>query len=178
NGRRRGGVARGSARPVGAALRRGRRLSRGGEMTEHHARRVLRIERRFDAPAEGVFQAWTSEEVLRRWLHAGPDWETPTAEVDLRVGGRIRIVMRDPSDGSKAGAAGEYTVVEPPRRLVFTWVWDHQPDQPQLIELEFSERDGRTTVLMTNSAIPTDRRLRRQRRGWNLCSDNVERFPA
>ena len=65
-------------------------------MTDHRAR-VLRIERAFDAPAERVFEAWTSEEVLRRWLHAGPDWETPTADVDLRVGGAIRIVMRGPA---------------------------------------------------------------------------------
>ena len=77
-------------------------------MTEHRAR-VLRIERTFDAPVERVFEAWTSEEVLRRWLHGMPGWETPTAEVDLRVGGRIRIVMRDPSDGTEAGATGEYT---------------------------------------------------------------------
>jgi uncharacterized protein YndB with AHSA1/START domain len=146
-------------------------------MIERRAR-VLRIERTFAAPIERVFDAWTSEEVLRRWLHGMPGWETPTAEVDLQVGGRIRIVMRDPIDGTEAGAAGEYRVVEPPRRLVFTWVWDDQPDQPQLIELEFSERDGRTTVLMTNSAIPSDLRLESQERGWQVCYDNLERLLA
>jgi len=146
-------------------------------MTEHRAQ-VLRIERTFDASVERVFEAWTSEEVLRRWLIGMPGWETPTAEVDLRVGGRIRIVMRDLSDGTEAAAAGEYTVVEPPRRLVFTWVWDDQPDLPQLIELEFSERDGRTTVRMTNSAIPTDGRLKSQERGWQNCYDNLERLLA
>jgi uncharacterized protein YndB with AHSA1/START domain len=143
-----------------------------------HRERVLRIERAFDAPVGRVFEAWTSEEVLWRWLHADPDWETPTAEVDLRVGGRIRIVMRDPSDGSEWGATGEYTVVEPPRRLVFTWVWDDDPANPQLIELEFSEREGRTSVLMTNSAIPSDGRLKSQEGGWNRCYDNLERALA
>ena len=49
-------------------------------MTEHRDR-VLRIERTFDASLERVFAAWTSEEVLRRWLHGMPGWETPTAEV-------------------------------------------------------------------------------------------------
>jgi uncharacterized protein YndB with AHSA1/START domain len=141
-----------------------------------HRPRILRIERTFDAPVERVFGAWTSEEVLRRWLHGMPGWETPTAEVDLRVGGRIRIVMRDPSDGTEAGATGEYRVVDPPHRLVFTWVWDDQPEQPQLIELELSERDGRTTVEMTNSAIPTDARLESQQRGWHVCYDNLERL--
>lgn len=146
-------------------------------MTDHRPR-VLRIARTFDAPVAQVFDAWTSEEVLRRWLHGMPGWETPTAEVDLRVGGTIRIVMRDPADGTEAGATGEYRVIDPPRRLVFTWVWDDQPDRPQLIELELSERDGRTMVSMTNSAIPTDGRLESQERGWQVCYDNLERLLA
>jgi uncharacterized protein YndB with AHSA1/START domain len=145
-------------------------------MTEHRERK-LRIERTYDAPVERVFEAWTSADVLRRWLHAGPDWETPTAEVDLRVRGRIRIVMRDPSDGAEYGATGEYEVVEPPHRLVFTWVWDHHAEV-QLIELEFCEgRDG-TAVVMTNSAIPTEERLEDQKRGWRLCHDNLDRLLA
>src|SRR5262249_44727272 len=93
--RGRGTAGRWGGGPVGAPLRCGRRISRGATMTEHRER-VLRIERSFDAPVEKVFEAWTSEEVLRRWLHGMPGWETPTADVDLRVGGRIRIVMRDP----------------------------------------------------------------------------------
>jgi hypothetical protein len=39
-----------------------------------------------------------------------PGWETPTPEVDVQVGGRIRIVMRDPSDETEVGATGEYTL--------------------------------------------------------------------
>jgi uncharacterized protein YndB with AHSA1/START domain len=144
-------------------------------VTEHRAQ-VLRIERTFDAPVERVFDAWTSEEVLRRWLYGMPGWQTPTAEVDLRVGGTIRIVMRDTVGGAESGATGEYTVVDPPRRLVFTWVWDDQPDLPQLIELEFSERNGRTTVRMTNSSIPSDERAASQVRGGNVCVVNLERL--
>ena len=67
---------------------------------------TLRIERKFQAPAEAVFDAWTSEEVLRRWFHAGRDWETPDAQVDLRVGGAVRVVMRDPDEGAEHGGGG------------------------------------------------------------------------
>jgi uncharacterized protein YndB with AHSA1/START domain len=136
---------------------------------------VLRIERAFEAPAERVFDAWTSEEVLRRWLHGNPNWETPIASVDLRAGGEVRVVMRDPSDGAEYGARGEYTLVEPPHRLAFTWVWDDDPANPQMIELEFSERDGVTTVVMINSGIPTDERRNDQERGWHRCYDNLDR---
>lgn len=141
-------------------------------MTDHHDR-ILRIERTFQAPIEKVFEAWTSEEVLRRWLHCGPDWETPTAMVDLRVGGMVRIVMRDP-DGRSHGASGEYRLIEHPRRLVFTWTFDDHPENRQLIELEFSEHDGITTVVMINSGIATEGLEVDQRTGWEACYDELE----
>jgi uncharacterized protein YndB with AHSA1/START domain len=79
----------------------------------------LRIERTYDASAEEVFDAWTSEEVLRRWFHSAPDWDTPTAEVDLRVGGKVRVAMREP-DGTEHAMGGEYTLIERPKRLALT----------------------------------------------------------
>ncbi len=146
-------------------------------MTEP-AKLVLRIARTFDAPIERVFEAWVSEEVMKRWFHADPDWETPLAEVDLRVGGTVRIVMRNPENGAAWGARGRYTAVEPPHRLAFTWIWDHDQANPQMIELEFSEHEGRTTVLMTNSAIPTDEMRADQQGGWHRCYDNLDRALA
>ena len=127
-------------------------------MSDRYPGHVLEIERTFDARAEEVFEAWTSEEVMRRWFYGQPGWETPTAEVDLRVGGRVRIVMRDPEGGEDHGASGEYKVVDPPRRLAFTWHWDDQDSERQLIELEFIERDGATTVRMTSHGIATEER--------------------
>ena len=85
---------------------------------------TLRMERTFQAPAQAVFDAWTSEEVIRRWWHAEHDWETTEAEVDLRVGGAVRVVMRDPHKDVEYGGGGHYTEIEPPTRLAFTWIWD------------------------------------------------------
>jgi len=137
---------------------------------------VLRIERAFDAPIEQVFEAWTSPEVLTRWLHADPEWSTPVAEVDLRVGGTVRIVMRNPQTGTNWGARGQYVVIEKPDRLAFTWVWDHDPQHEQMIELEFSEREGTTTVLMINSRVPTEELRRDQEHGWRRCYENLDRL--
>ena len=140
-------------------------------MTEQ-SERILRIERAFQAPMEKVFDAWTSEEVMRRWLHCGPDWETPSAMVDLRVGGMLRVVMRDP-DGGTHGASGEYRLIDRPRRLVFTWTFDDHPDNHQLIELEFLESEGVTIVKMTNSGIATEDLEAGQRTGWEACYDEL-----
>ena len=74
-------------------------------MTED-ATQVVRIERTFDAPAEDVFDAWTSEEVIRRWFNPRQGWQEASAEVDLRVGGTVRVVMRDPAGAPVAGRRG------------------------------------------------------------------------
>jgi uncharacterized protein YndB with AHSA1/START domain len=135
---------------------------------------VVRIERTFAASAEDVFDAWTSPEVMRRWLHPAPDWATPDAEVDLRVGGKVRVVMRRP-DGSETEAHGEYTLIDRPQRLVMTWTFDDDPSNEQLIELSFSESEGSTTVLMVNSGISTGERRDAQDWGWHGCFDELER---
>jgi uncharacterized protein YndB with AHSA1/START domain len=139
--------------------------------------RVVRIERTFEAPAEEVFDAWTSAEVMRRWFHAGRDWETPSAEVDLRVGGKVQIVMRG-GDGTEVGASGEYTVIERPSKLAFTWTFHDDPSNRQMIELELSEQDGVTTVRFVNSDISNEERRDRQFDGWHRCLDNLERALA
>ena len=137
--------------------------------------RAARIERTFAASPEDVFDAWTSPEVMRRWFHCGPDWATPEAKIDLRVGGKVRVSMRRP-DGREVEAQGEYTVIERPHRLVMTWTFDDDPSNEQLIELSFSESEGSTTVLMVNSGISTDERRGAQDEGWNGCLDELERL--
>jgi uncharacterized protein YndB with AHSA1/START domain len=138
---------------------------------------VLRIERTFDASAEEVFDAWTSPEVMRRWFHCFESWQTPEAEVDLRVGGKVRVVMRT-AEGRNAGMGGEYRVIDRPRRLVMTWAFDDYPENEQLIELTFSESDGSTTVLMVNTGISTDGRRESQETGWNGCFTELQRLLA
>jgi uncharacterized protein YndB with AHSA1/START domain len=138
---------------------------------------VVRIERTFAAPAAEVFDAWTSPEVMRRWLHCEHDWETPEAEVDLRVGGKVRVVMRQP-DGTEAEMRGEYTLIDRPNRLVMTWTFFDDPSNEQLIELSFSESEGATRVLLVNSRISTDGRRDAQDWGWNGCLDQLGRVFA
>ena len=141
---------------------------------------AVRLERTFDAPAQAVFDAWTSAEVLRRWWPAGADWETPVAEVDVRVGGRLRLVMRSP-DGEEFGGSGGYGEIAPPERLVFTWTWDgHEGHEgTQLVEVEFREQeDGTTTVVLTNWGLRDEESRGSHREGWAASFDNLDRVLA
>ena len=140
---------------------------------------VLRLERTFKAPARAVFDAWTSAEALRRWWPAGPDWDTPVVEVDVRVGGRLRLVMRSP-DGQEFGGGGEYVEVTPPHRLVFTWKWDGDwAKGAQVVEVDFAEQaNGATTVVMTNRGLEDEESQRSHRDGWQASFDNLDRVLA
>jgi uncharacterized protein YndB with AHSA1/START domain len=145
---------------------------------------TLVIERTFRAPAQAVFDAWTNEEVLRRWFHANRAWDTPEASIDLRVGGAVRLVMRDPADGDTHGATGRYTEIDPPRRLAFTWTWDRDRDGDgdgleSLIEVDFEDLgDGSTAVRFTHSGLRDEPTARDHESGWNNCFDNLERTLA
>jgi uncharacterized protein YndB with AHSA1/START domain len=139
--------------------------------------RTVRIERTFDAPAEEVFDAWTSPEVIKRWFRPGDGWREPSAEVDLRVGGKFSVVMRDP-DGQPVRAGGEFTLIERPHRLAYTWTFDDDPSNLQMIEMEFTERDKVTTVVFVNSDISEKRRRDAQYDGWSRCFDEFERVVA
>lgn len=78
----------------------------------------LEFERAYPAPLETVWRAWTDPDVLRRWW--GPEHTTVTdCEVDLRVGGALRLVM-------EAGEGmGKYRGTRWPMAGTFTAVDDH-----------------------------------------------------
>jgi uncharacterized protein YndB with AHSA1/START domain len=136
--------------------------------------KTVRIERTFQAPVEAVFEAWTSPEVIRRWWHSELGWDTAEAEVDLRVGGVVRVVMRDPSTGVEYGGGGTYTEIERPTRLAFTWIWDGDTRRT-LIEIDFEETDGVTTVRFTHSGLWDEEAVRSHEDGWSKIFDNLER---
>jgi uncharacterized protein YndB with AHSA1/START domain len=136
----------------------------------------LRIERTFAAPAAVVFDAWTSADMLRRWWPAGPDWVTTVAEVEVRVGGRLRLVMRSP-DLTEFGGEGQYVEISPPTRLVFTWQWDTADlgTAAQLVEITFTEnQDLTTTVVLINRGL-TEADVRSHLEGWHASFDNLDR---
>ena len=116
--------------------------------------------------------------MLRRWFYGQPGWETPEAEVDLRVGGAVRIVMRDPVEGEEHGGGGHYTEVEPPTRLAFTWTWDRDEGRETLIEIDFEEEDGATKVRFVHNGLRNEESVRNHAGGWRCCFDNLDRTLA
>ncbi len=144
-------------------------------MQDHTAR----VERTYDYPAAKVFDAWTSSEVVRRWWRAEHHFEVSEAEVDARVGGEIRVVMHDPRKQLDHGARGTYTEIDRPNRLAFTWVWDNDDEHRKtLIQIDFRERAGRTTVSLTHTLLWTAETARDHEGGWGGVLDELGNYLA
>lgn len=103
----------------------------------------LLLMRVFDAPRHLVFEAISKPEYVRRWWCCIEGCTMPVCEMDFRVGGKYRYVMRNP-DGSEAGFRGEYREIVAPERIVHTEIFEPFPDSPALVTLTLEERDGRT----------------------------------
>ncbi|MEX0984284.1 MAG: SRPBCC family protein [Actinomycetota bacterium] len=102
------------------------------------------ITREFDAPKHLVYRAWTTPELIERWW-SGERGEVTSVEVDLRVGGAWRYVMKT-HDGFEVAFHGEYREIVPNERIVSTEVFEGMPDDFALDTLTLTERDGRTTL--------------------------------
>lgn len=128
------------------------------------------IRRYMPAPRERVFAAWLDPVSLARWMRPGAE-ATATAEVDPRVGGRFRIVMKH--SGGVTEHTGEYLVIERPARLSFTWISVHTHQIPTQVTVEFLERDQGTELVLTHRALP-ESKIEAHRRGWGAILQNLE----
>lgn len=127
---------------------------------------VLRLTRQFAAPPELVWKAWTDPEAMRVWIHPGDGFTTPTVEWDLRIGGAYRIVMRAPT-GEEFTTSGVFQVIEPPRRISYTWSWTATPDRLALVTVTFTPRNGGTELSLVHAGLMDELDRQNHEGGWS-----------
>jgi uncharacterized protein YndB with AHSA1/START domain len=116
---------------------------------ENFGEATVDIVRTFDAPRALVWQAWTDAKMMAQWF--GPRGFTSSVpEYDVRIGGKLRIVMHGP-DGNDYPMKGEFVEVVAPQRLVFTNI-AIDADGNHLLE-------GKTTVILTEQGSKTTVRV-------------------
>src|SRR5215475_1485763 len=137
------------------------------------------LTRVFDAPRALVWKAWTNPTMMAQWF--GPrGFTNPVCELDVRVGGRLRIVMRGP-DGNDYPMKGEFREVSVPERLVFTNIATDSEGK-HLLEGEttvtFSEKGGKTTLTLKTYAsglVPiAPQMLAGMEAGWSQSIDKLQ----
>jgi len=120
-----------------------------------HGEATVTLTRVYDAPRDLMWRAWTDPKHMAQWF--GPRGFTSSVpELDVRVGGNLRIVMHGP-DGNDYPMKGVFREVVPPERLVFSNIAVDN-DGNHLLE-------GETTVILEAQGAKTKLTLRTYAKG-------------
>jgi uncharacterized protein YndB with AHSA1/START domain len=138
----------------------------------------LVITRVFDAPRALVFQAWTETQHVAKWW--GPKGFTnPVCEMDLWVGGELRIHMRAP-DGVVYPMKGVFEEIVAPERLAFVGSaldGDGKPMFDVLTTVIFAEQRGKTALTLQLRVIRATAQapqyLKGMQMGWTQSLDRL-----
>lgn len=104
------------------------------------------LTRVFNAPRPLVFDAFTKPELLKRWF--GPrGWSLIVCEIDFRVGGEFRFILRSP-EGNQLGIRGTYCEIDAPLRSVHRESYDDIPGQSEVTTV-LTESGGKTVLTAT-----------------------------
>lgn len=129
----------------------------------------IQIETTVNAPISKVWEYWNGPEHITQWNTGHPDWHTPTASNDLRVGGRLesRMEAKDGSLGFDFG--GTYTSVDDQKHLAYTL------DDDREVNVTFEETDKGIHIIETFEA-ESENPVEMQQQGWHGILDNFKRY--
>lgn len=130
---------------------------------------AITVKATINAPAEKVWQLWTTPENIVHWNHALETWHTPHAENNLRQGGKFSYRM-EAKDGSMGfDFWGTYDAIIPHRQISSTL------GDGRKLEVRFSEVNNTTEIIETFE-IEDINSVEMQRNGWQAILDNFKRY--
>jgi uncharacterized protein YndB with AHSA1/START domain len=123
---------------------------------ERKSEREVVVTRTFNAPARIVFEAWTTPELFKRWwVPKSMGMILRSCEMDVRAGGRYRLVFGDDAS-NPAEFFGRYVEVTPNMRLV--WTNEEGGEGGPVTTVTFEEKDGKT-LLVVHELYPSKEAL-------------------
>jgi uncharacterized protein YndB with AHSA1/START domain len=136
----------------------------------------LRIARRYPVAPEKVWRAWTDPQAIKRWWGPGPNDPVSLAELDVRVGGRFRIIFGGPQ-GTEHECAGIYQEVVPNRKLVFTWSWPNStPERISVVTIVFKAAGEGTELDFRHEQFFDEAARDGHKQGWSEAFVKLEQF--
>jgi uncharacterized protein YndB with AHSA1/START domain len=138
---------------------------------------TLHLERLIAAPPELVFALWTEPASLVSWW-APEGYQPDSHALDTRPGGRWRTSFRG-SDNSVLTMSGVYRIVEPPRRLAFSWAWEdaggargHETE----VTVSFEAAPGGTRLVLLQQRFESSEARDHHDGGWSAALDRLTKL--
>jgi uncharacterized protein YndB with AHSA1/START domain len=116
--------------------------------------RVIHVERRFAAPVDRVWRAFTESDQLAQWWGRGN--KVVIEKHDLRPGGEWRFVEHAPQ--GVTGFKGRVLEVTPQARIQQTFEWDEMTGHALTETAEFENLGGETLLRSTMQFFNEDER--------------------
>ena len=134
---------------------------------EEKTKTAITIEATILAPVEKVWELWTTPHHIMKWNNASPDWHTPHAENDLRVGGRFVSHMAAKDGSMSFDFEGDYSKVE-----AFSLIEYHIIDGRKVI-VQFEKTENGVQII--ESFDPENVHSEElQRDGWQAILNNFK----
>lgn len=144
-------------------------------MTALATKPSLTLVRRLKATPSSVYAAWTDPKILAQWF--GPHHtHIVSAETDVRVGGKFRVVMRETKSGELHDVSGVYRVVEPERKLVFSWAWVSIPERESLVTVSLHPVSEGVELTLLHEQFFDEHARVSHNRGWTESLERLERL--
>jgi len=121
------------------------------------------------APIEKVWQCWTGAEHITIWNQASPDWHTPKASNDLRVGGKFSSTMAAKDGSMSFDFEGIYDKITPNQLIEYTIA------DGRKVSIQFNSNKNETSVIETFEAEGTNS-LELQQAGWQAIMDSFKQY--
>lgn len=129
------------------------------------------IETTIQAPIETVWQCWTNPAHITKWNFASRDWCCPTANNDLKPGGKFSYRMESKDGRSGFDFSGTYTVVEPHQKI------SYQISGGRTVDITFMTENNHVKVIETFEA-ESENAVELQRSGWQSILNNFRQHTA
>jgi uncharacterized protein YndB with AHSA1/START domain len=120
------------------------------------------------APLQTAWDAYTDPAHIVQWNFASDDWHCPSAESDLRVGGKFSSKMAAKDGSFSFDFEGEYTRIEPQKMLAYRF-GDRQA------EILFEALSPGQTQIRVSFDPETENPEEMQRSGWQAILDNYKK---
>jgi len=130
---------------------------------------TITVEANIEVPVEKAWNLWNNPQHIVNWNFAIDDWHCPTAENDLRVGGKLKARM-EAKDGSVGfDFEGIYDEVKSNERIAYTL------GDGRKVSVNFKSNGASTSITETfdaENANPAEM----QRQGWQAILDNFKKY--
>jgi len=134
------------------------------------------IQRRYNAPPEKVYAAWTHAEMIVGWF--GPsdaEQGSVKAMMDVRTGGRFTISFTH-SDGEYSEVSGVYKEVVPNQKLVFSWAWHSTPERESQVTILTQPAASGTLLTLKHEQFFDQAAADGHKRGWTGTMEKLAAY--